>query len=159
MTDLPGVIRPGRANDPLRILLNSADSSGELGVVELEMEAGSSGPPLHRHPTHGEGFYVLQGLLTFQIGRQVVTAEPRTFLFAPQGTPHTLANFGAAPGRLLCVFAPGGFERRFERMLARHGGSDVPAELLELADAERATALIGPPLTPPASTGDNAREP
>lgn len=157
MTDLPGVIRPGPAGDPLRILLSSEGSEGELGVVDLEMTAGSNGPPLHLHPTHGEAFYVLQGHLTFQVGPRVVTAGPGTFLFAPRNTPHTLANFGVAPGRLLCVFAPGGFERRFERMLARHGGADVPGELLELADAERATELIGPPLTPPGSAGDNTR--
>jgi quercetin dioxygenase-like cupin family protein len=152
MTDLPGVVRTGPATDPLRILLGSAASAGEVGIVELEMAAGSSGPPLHLHPTHGEGFYVLTGELTFQVGRDVVTGGPGAWLFAPRSTPHALANFGARSARLLCVFAPGGFERRFERMLARQSGGDLPAELVELAEAERATELIGPPLSGPGPT-------
>jgi hypothetical protein len=47
----------------------------------------------------------------------------------------------------LCMFAPGGFERRFERMLARQHGDAV---LAELSEAERATRLIGPLLVSPA---------
>jgi hypothetical protein len=45
------------------------------------------------------------------------------------------------------MFAPGGFERRFERMLAKQHGAAV---LAELSEAERATRLIGPPLVSPA---------
>jgi mannose-6-phosphate isomerase-like protein (cupin superfamily) len=152
MTELPGVVRTGPATDPLRVLLRSAASAGEVGIVEMEMSAGSSGPPLHLHLTHGEGFYVLTGQLTFQVGRDVVTGGPGTWLFAPRTIPHTLANFGAGPGRVLCVFAPGGFERRFERMLARQSGRDLPAELVEVAEAERATELVGPPLSGPGPT-------
>jgi hypothetical protein len=41
------------------------------------------------------------------------------------------------------MFAPGGFERRFERMLAKQHGEAV---LAELSEAEQETRLIGPPL-------------
>ena len=37
------------------LLLESADSSGELGVVEMQMPPRAGGPPLHLHPTPGEG--------------------------------------------------------------------------------------------------------
>jgi quercetin dioxygenase-like cupin family protein len=47
----------------LRMCLRGAESEGSLGVVELVLEPGT-GPPLHLHPTHGEGFYVLSGELT-----------------------------------------------------------------------------------------------
>jgi quercetin dioxygenase-like cupin family protein len=147
MTDLPGgLVRRGPAIDPLRVLLSSTHRAGEVGIVEMEMAPGSRGPPLHLHPTHGEGFYVLTGLLTFQLGSDVITAGPGSWLFVPRTTPHTLANHGPEPGRLLCVFAPGGFERRFERMLAQTSGGPLPAGLSELADAERATEVVGPPL-------------
>lgn len=45
------------------------------------------------------------------------------------------------------MFAPGGFERRFERMLAELSGTTAIAEL---AAAELATRVIGPPLSAPA---------
>jgi quercetin dioxygenase-like cupin family protein len=59
MTVSIGVAQIGPSTSPLHIRLRSLDSGGELGVVELEMPPGIEGPPLHVHPTHGEGFYVL----------------------------------------------------------------------------------------------------
>jgi hypothetical protein len=45
------------------------------------------------------------------------------------------------PVRLLCVFAPAGFERRFERLLAEQAGQPPP----ERSAAERETRILGPP--------------
>ena len=133
------------ADAPLRVLLRAAENDGELGVVEMEMTGGTAGPPLHLHPTHGEGFYVLRGSPTLQVGDDVVVTEPGTWAFAPRNVPHTLANHATTDARLLCVFAPGGFERRFERILADLAGAPPPGQ----AEAELATRVLGPPLTPP----------
>jgi quercetin dioxygenase-like cupin family protein len=146
MTHLPGVVQLDTQVAPLVIRLISADCDGDLGVVEMLMEAGTLGPPLHLHPTHGEGFYVLDGQLTVQVGEDIVIGGPGSWMFAPRNAPHTLANHSDDVARVLCVFAPGGFERRFERMLAQETGGPAPTEL---AEAERATQLLGPPMTPP----------
>src|SRR5215218_1491569 len=148
MTSGLGVIvqRPTVA-ESLRILLGAANCDGALGVVEMSLSPGASGPPLHLHPTHAEAFYVLAGELSLQVGGEVITGGPGTWACAPKDVPHTLANFGTEEGRLLCLFAPGGFERRFERMLANQHGDEV---LAELSEAERATRLVGPPLVSPA---------
>jgi len=55
MTGGSGVIirRPNVA-ESLRILLGGADCDGALGVVEMALSPGVSGPPLHLHPTHAE---------------------------------------------------------------------------------------------------------
>jgi quercetin dioxygenase-like cupin family protein len=144
MTGGQGVIirRPSVA-ESLRVLLGGADCGGAMGVVEMALSPGTSGPPLHLHPTHAEAFYVLAGELSLQVGEDVVTGGPGTWACAPKDVPHTLANFGADEGRVLCLFAPAGFERRFERILAKELGD---ALLAELSEAERATRLIGPPL-------------
>jgi quercetin dioxygenase-like cupin family protein len=135
--------RPGVVHRPdtelIRILLSARDSDDAVGVVELDFAPGSAGPPLHLHPTHGEGFYVLAGEMTVRLGDEIITGGPGTWAFAPRNTPHALANLGIEPARLLCVFAPGGFERRFERMLGR---ADA-----ELSAAEAATRVLGPPLS------------
>jgi quercetin dioxygenase-like cupin family protein len=136
--------RPSGA-EALRILLSASENDGALGVVEMQLAVGSAGPPLHLHPTHGEGFYVLAGQLTVQLCDEIVTGEPGTWAFAPRDTPHTLANLGTEDVRLLCVFAPGGFERRFERMLAERSGVTAA---VERSPAEEATRVVGPPLRP-----------
>ena len=103
-----------------------------------------------RPPTHGEGFYVLAGDLSFQVGDDIITGGPGTWVFAPRDTPHTLANHGEQDGLLLCVFAPAGFERRFERMPAKTTGDAVPDALSE---AEQATRLVGTPMRQPTRPG------
>jgi quercetin dioxygenase-like cupin family protein len=140
-----GIVRR-RAGEELQILLSAGENHDALGVVAMTFPVGSEGPPLHVHPTHGEGFYVLEGELTLQIGEDLVTAGPDTWAFAPRDVPHTLANHGPTTVRLLCVFAPGGFERRFERMVAAAAGTAAPAEP---SPAEAATRLVGPPLPRP----------
>jgi len=140
MTNIPGMVRRP-AGEALRILFNAAESEGTVGVVEMVMEPGASGPPLHVHPTHSEAFYVVSGELSFQLGEEIVTGGPGLFACAPRNVPHTLANHSTESGLLLCMFAPAGFERRFERML--------DDSLPEWSDAGRATQLVGPPMTPP----------
>lgn len=145
MTAGGGIVARRAGDDSLRVLLAAAHSDGALGVVELEMAAGSTGPPLHLHPTHGEGFYVLAGRPSLQVDDRVIVAEPGDWAFAPRDVPHTLANHGTADARLLCVFAPGGFERRFERILAEMTGAPPP---VERSAEEEATRVLGPPLAP-----------
>ena len=91
MTGGSGVIirRPSVA-ESLRILLGEADCDGALGVVEMALSPGVSGPPLHLHPTHAEAFYVLAGQLSLQVGEEVVTGGPGTWACAPKDVPHTL---------------------------------------------------------------------
>ena len=140
----------------MRILLDEHESDGALGVVEMSLPPGAAGPPLHVHPTHAEAFYVLAGEITVQAGDEVVTGGPGTWVCAPKDVPHTLANFSTAEGRLLCIFAPGGFERRFERMAADERDRGA---LTELSEAERLTRMVGPPLsspTEPSRPGDEA---
>lgn len=144
MTSVRGLVRRPSGSEALRILLTAGESDGALGVVEIEMDPGTQGPPLHLHPTHGEGFYVLAGTPSLQIGDSILVADVGTWAFAPRDTPHTLANFGSDPARLLCVFAPGGFERRFERILAELAGTAGP---VEPAPPEQATRMLGPPLS------------
>jgi quercetin dioxygenase-like cupin family protein len=146
MTSGRGVIHRSTAGDHLRILMSERDCDGDLGVVEMRFEPGDTGPPLHVHPTHAEAFYVLAGELSLQVGDEVVTGGPGTWACAPRNVPHTLANLGTEQGRVLCLFAPGGFERRFERMVTGRADASL---LAEPSEAERRTRLVGPPLARP----------
>ncbi len=148
MTEARHVIQLPAVSETMRILLRAEDSDGSLGAVEMRMEPRDAGPPLHAHRLHAESFYVLEGALTVQLGDDRVTGGVGTWASAPAGTPHTLANFSPRPTRVLCLFSPGGFERRFERMLASEAER---AALADLAAAERETVLLGPAMSPPSS--------
>jgi uncharacterized cupin superfamily protein len=90
MTGGSGVIirRPSVA-ESLRILLAEADCDGALGVVEMALSSGVSGPPPHLHPTHAEAFYVLAGQLSLRVGEEVVTGWSWHMGMRAQGrTPH-----------------------------------------------------------------------
>ncbi|MBS1877997.1 MAG: cupin domain-containing protein [Actinobacteria bacterium] len=125
-----------------RFLLGSHQSDGEVAVMENSAPPRWEGPPLHRHD-FDEGFYVLTGELTFQLGGELSTAEPGDFVFAPRGAIHTLANRGEDPARYLLVCTPGGFERSLARRWSERDGTEPP----DWAGGELPPVeVVGPPI-------------
>jgi len=64
------------------------------------------------HREHTDAFYVLDGELTFEIGREArtITVSPGGFVAAPPELAHSLRNDGDRPARWLTIHAPdGGF--------------------------------------------------
>ncbi len=49
------------------VLLRGEDSGGRLAVVDIVVQAGFAGPPLHVHLLWDESFYVIEGEITVQI--------------------------------------------------------------------------------------------
>lgn len=172
MTNMPGMVRRP-AGEALRILFNAEESEGTVGVVEMIMDPGMSGPPLHVHPTHAEAFYVVSGELSFQLGDEIVTGGPGLWACAPRNLPHTLANHSTEPGLLLCLFAPASRRVRLVEEAANVGRSTTAhgveteragrghkhverrfermlvKDLPEWSEASRATRMVGPPMTSP----------
>src|SRR5207302_199256 len=107
--------RDGPESPPLKVLLRGGESDGRLGLIEYPLSAREDGPPLHVHPAHGEGFYVLDGEVTLQLRDELITAPVGSLAFAPPGAPHTFANRRDREARLLVFFTPAGFEDYLER--------------------------------------------
>jgi mannose-6-phosphate isomerase-like protein (cupin superfamily) len=124
-----------------QILLRGEDSDGRVAVVENTVGGGFPGPPLHVHPAFDEGFYVLEGELTFRVRDDVFTVAAGGFVFASGATPHTFANRTERSARYLILITPPGFERYFERLAAEARGEEPsPA-----ARAYRSgTEMVGP---------------
>ena len=110
-------------------------------MIEEVLGAEFEGPPLHVHPSFGEGFYVLKGELTFRMEDETVSGGPGTFVFAPRGVPHTFANLSGSRARALIFCAPAGFERYFEWLAAQQAGVESPHER---PAAGRYTRVVGP---------------
>ncbi len=88
-----------------RIKATGPETAGLLEVFEQVSTAGS-GPPLHIHHECAEALYVLEGEVKFDIGSDHVTASTGSFVFVPNGVPHTYTNVGPAEARVLFWFTP-----------------------------------------------------
>jgi mannose-6-phosphate isomerase-like protein (cupin superfamily) len=70
---------------------------------------------LHVHHQEDEGFYILEGEMTFYVGDQTIKARPGSFLFGPKDVPHAF-RVDSGPAKLLFVFTPAGFEGLIREM-------------------------------------------
>ena len=59
--------------------------------------------PLHLHHEDDEAWYVLEGMLAFRIGDEIVEASAGGAVIAPRGKPHTYWNPKPEPARYLLV--------------------------------------------------------
>jgi quercetin dioxygenase-like cupin family protein len=87
--------------------------TGDLySIVEI-LEPPGAQAPLHLHRKEDEGFYVLEGEMTFRVGEETIKARPGSFVFGPKGVPHTY-TVDSGPARLLFLLSPAGFENFIE---------------------------------------------
>jgi uncharacterized RmlC-like cupin family protein len=71
------------------------------------------GPPPHVHSREEEGFYILEGEITLQIGDERIAATAGMFANMPVGTPHSFKNESGNPAKMLISIAPAGLEQMF----------------------------------------------
>lgn len=90
------------------IKATGAETGGHLALVEILAPEGVQ-IPLHVHEREHEGFWVLEGEVTFHLDGSTVPAGPGDFVLGPRGVPHTY-EVERGPARLLFLFAPAGFE-------------------------------------------------
>lgn len=62
--------------------------------------------PLHRHLTHSETIYVLEGTGIFQYGDNKITIGPGHYVKVPQGVPHAVTVTSDIALKVLSVQAP-----------------------------------------------------
>jgi len=74
------------------------------------------GPPPHIQTREEEGFYVLDGSVTFWIEGERHEAGPGTFLHVPRGVAHCFKNESDSDATMLIWFGPAGIEDMFGKM-------------------------------------------
>jgi gentisate 1,2-dioxygenase len=87
------------------------ETGGKYALWEAVVPPGG-GPPPHVH-SREEGFYVLEGEITFTVNGERVVAGPGTFANMPVGTPHSFKNETDRPAKMLISVAPAGLEQMF----------------------------------------------
>ena len=98
--------------DVYRFLVTGEDTNGTYATWEAVVPPGGSPPP-HVHSREEEGFYVLEGEITFTVNGERIVAGPGTFANMPVGTPHSFKNESARPAKMLISVAPAGLEKMF----------------------------------------------
>lgn len=89
--------------------------------------------PVHIHTNEDEYFHIIEGEHVVRVGDDEHRLGPGEGIFAPRGIPHAQRRVDPGVGRLLLVFAPGGFEGFFRCLAAADRAG-------ELGDAAYATA-------------------
>lgn len=126
--------------DVYSIKATGADTGGACAVFEFLIPPGG-GPPKHLHQREDEGFFILQGELTFFVGDDEYKAPNGSFVNAPRGLAHRFSNQGKTPARCLCIAAPSGLENFFMevgRPLPNAAAAPFPvsdADVAKLLDA------------------------
>ena len=115
------------------VLAGSEDTEGRFGLMEMVAPRGLE-PSRHLHHRDDEGFYVLEGNVTFYVGNETYQASPGTFVFLPHGVAHSY-TFETDVVHMLAIVAPGGIEQH-----VRDPRFAEPAE---------APTLPPPPASPP----------
>src|SRR6516225_6137403 len=98
--------------DVYRFLATGEDTNCKYALIEALVGPGG-GPPPHVHSREEEGFYVLEGKITFTINGERVVATAGMFANMPVGTPHSFKNESDKPARILISVAPAGLEEMF----------------------------------------------
>src|SRR5579862_4175077 len=98
--------------DVYRFLAVGEDTDGRYALWEALVPPGG-GPPPHVHSREEEGFYILEGEITFTIGEKRIVATAGMFANMPVGTPHSFKNESGKPAKMLISVAPAGLEQMF----------------------------------------------
>jgi len=98
--------------DVYRFVATGEDTDGKYALWEAIVSPGG-GPPPHVHSREEEGFYVLEGEITFTINGERFVAMAGMFANMPVGTPHSFKNESDKPARMLISVAPAGLEKMF----------------------------------------------
>jgi quercetin dioxygenase-like cupin family protein len=98
--------------DVYRFLASGEDTDGRYALWEALVPPGG-GPSPHVHSREEEGFYILEGEITFTMGGQRLVASAGTFANMPVGTPHGFKNESDKPAKMLISVAPAGLEQMF----------------------------------------------
>jgi uncharacterized cupin superfamily protein len=84
----------------------------EITITHARYAEGQQVASPHLHRTHTDAFYVLEGELTFVVGREaeVATVSSGGFVAVPPGVAHSFSTAGRKPARWLTIHArDGGF--------------------------------------------------
>jgi quercetin dioxygenase-like cupin family protein len=139
----------------IRVKLGAEATGGRVAILEQVCPPGTTTPPhVHRHDD--EWFYVLDGALHLQVGREEHRLTPGGFAWGPRNVPHAVRGVGGEGAHLLVGSEPAGFEG-FVREVGRPAPTSSPpsgppqpdeVDRLMAAAPRHGIEILGPPGAP-----------
>ena len=106
------------------IKASAADTGGQYTLLEITAPAGLQ-TPLHVHYHEDEGFYVLSGSVTIEVGEDTVELGPGQHAYGPRDIPHRF-TVGPDGAHMIWVLTPSGFEDFVDEVSAPAETPTVP---------------------------------
>src|SRR4051812_40965255 len=100
------IINNSITGERITFLRTSSDTHGALLEFELELAPDGRVPGAHVHPHQEERFHVLEGTMTFKLGRRTITARAGDRVVVPAGRVHRFANSGDGEARVRVEVTP-----------------------------------------------------
>ena len=121
------------------IKVTGEQTGGLLSIIEIT-DPPNIEAPLHVHHREDEGFWILEGDATFEVGDTTIEAHAGDFVWGPRGVPHRYST-GDAGCRMLFVMTPGGFEDLVRGMSTPAQSRTLPPPSDEEPDWEHVAAV------------------
>ncbi len=121
------------------IKATAADTGGRMTIIEITEPPGAESQ-LHVHHTEDEGFWILEGDVTLEIGDSTIQAHAGDYAFGPRDIPHRY-TVGETGCRMLFILTPGGFEGLVREMSEPAAGRTLPPPLNEQPDMDQVAAI------------------
>lgn len=135
MTLQPFVVLADAASDaPWQVLAGGDRTGGLVTFGEARIPAHGGGPSRHVHSREDEAIFVVEGLLTVEVGSERHDVGPGTLTWLPRGVPHTFGNFGDQPVWAFGVITPSGLEGMFREISEYLNGLQGPPDDKVIAD-------------------------
>lgn len=100
------------AGDINTILAFKEDTGGTYSLIEAKVFPGG-GPAPHIQTREHEGFYVVEGLITFMVDKQRIEGKPGTFVNVPPNVLHSFKNETNETAKVIFILSPPGIEQLF----------------------------------------------
>lgn len=122
------------------IKATAADTGGLCTIVEVTGPADYEAP-LHVHHREDEGFWVIDGQVTFEVGPSTIEAGAGDYAFGPRGVPHRF-KVGDTGCRMLFILTPGGLEDLIRATSVPAGTRSVPPQDGPPPEMDRIRAIV-----------------
>ena len=122
------------------IKATGADTGGQIAILEITEPPGAEAPR-HVHHKEDEGFWVLEGEVTFDVGGTTIVAAAGDYAFGPRDVPHSY-RVGPDGCRMLFIVTPAGFEDLVRAMSVTAAERALPPSPQEPLNIEGLPALV-----------------
>ncbi|MEP1355484.1 MAG: cupin domain-containing protein [Tateyamaria sp.] len=129
-------------NDHAFVKVSAADTGGAYTLMEDNLKA-SFALGLHRHDTHAETFYILEGAVDFYVDDTWHKAVAGTTLHVPPGLPHACRSAGG-PARMLMIYQPSGFDGFLAEMAQMSEADFADSAKMDALNAKYDIVPMGP---------------